>query len=233
MSIDVAFILTALKEILNAIPLTLVITFIPLIIGVLIAIVVTFIRLGAHQVLQAIANFYVSFFRGTPVVLHIFLIYFGLPILSKSWFNISLDGWPIVTFVIIALSLNAGAFLSEILRSGILSVSKDQIEAATSLGMTTLQLFKRIILPQAFVTIIPNLTNMIIGFLHASSIAFLVSVKEITGTANIVASSNLKYLEAFIALGMIYWFISIVFEWIGTVIEKKLTAHLRQGVVLK
>ncbi|RKJ02832.1 ABC transporter permease subunit, partial [Butyricicoccus sp. 1XD8-22] len=87
----------------------------------------------------------------------------------------------IALFVIIALTLNAGAYLSEIIRSGILSVSKGQVDAAYSIGMTTYDVLRRIILPQAFGSSIPNLTNILIAFLHATSIAFLVSVKELTG----------------------------------------------------
>ncbi|MEC1179611.1 amino acid ABC transporter permease [Metasolibacillus meyeri] len=231
MQLDFSFIKKALLEISKAIPLTLFITIVPLLCGLLIGIIVAFIRLGQNKPLQAIANFYVSFYRGTPVILHIFVIYFGLPQISKAAFNISLAGWPVVTFVIIALTLNAGAFLSEIIRSGIISVSVQQTEAAASLGMTGLQVFRRIVLPQAFVTIIPNLTNMFIGFLHASSIAFLVSVQEMMGIANIIAASNLKYLEAFIAAGIMYWVITVAVELFAGTLERKLTAHLRQGVV--
>jgi len=231
MQLDITFIWTALKSILPALPMTFLIAIVPLLLGTIIGIAVAFVRMSQWKIIKAILNFYVSFYRGTPVVLHIFLIYFGMPIIAEEWFNISLNGWPIVIFVIIALTLNAGAFLSEIIRSGILSVSVQQIEAAISLGMTTTQVYRRIILPQAFVVIIPNLTNIFIAFLHASSIAFLVSVQEITGAANILASSNLKYLESFIAAGIIYWAVTIVIEVIANQLERKLTAHLRQGVV--
>ncbi|MGG3944168.1 amino acid ABC transporter permease [Peribacillus psychrosaccharolyticus] len=231
MQLDLSFILTALQSILPALPMTFLIAFVPLLLGSIIGIIVALVRLSGWKISKALLNFYVSFYRGTPVILHIFLIYFGMPIISDEWFDISLNGWPIVIFVIIALTLNAGAFLSEIIRSGIMSVTNHQIDAAISLGMTTFQVYWRIILPQAFVVVIPNLTNIIIAFLHASSIAFLVSVKEITGAANIIASSNLKYLESFIAVGIVYWVITILIEVLANQLEKKLTAHVRQGVV--
>jgi L-cystine transport system permease protein len=231
MQLDISFIWTALQSILPALPMTFLIAFVPLLLGSIIGIIVALVRLSDWKISKAILNFYVSFYRGTPVILHIFLIYFGMPIIAEEWFDISLNGWPIVIFVIIALTLNAGAFLSEIIRSGIMSVTTQQIDAAISLGMTTFQVYRRIILPQAFVVVIPNLTNIIISFLHASSIAFLVSVKEITGAANIIASSNLKYLESFIAVGIVYWTVTIFIELLANQLEKKLTAHLRQGVV--
>ncbi|MEK3797012.1 amino acid ABC transporter permease [Peribacillus sp. FSL H8-0477] len=231
MQLDLSFILTALQSILPALPMTFLIAFVPLLLGLLIGIVVALVRLSDWKISKVILNVYVSFYRGTPVILHIFLIYFGMPLIAEEWFDISLNGWPIVIFVIIALTLNAGAFLSEIIRSGIMSITNHQIDAALSLGMTTFQMYRRIILPQAFVAAIPNLTNILIAFLHSSSIAFLVSVKEITGAANIIASSNLKYLESFIAVGIVYWVVTILIEVLANQIEKKLTAHLRQGVV--
>lgn len=231
MQLDLSFILTALQSILPALPMTFLIAFVPLVLGLLIGIVVALVRLSGWKISKVILNVYVSFYRGTPVILHIFLIYFGMPLIAEEWFDISLNGWPIVIFVIIALTLNAGAFLSEIIRSGIMSVTNHQIDAALSLGMTTFQMYCRIILPQAFVAAIPNLTNILIAFLHSSSIAFLVSVKEITAAANIIASSNLKYLESFIAVGIVYWVVTILIEVLANQLEKKLTAHLRQGVV--
>lgn len=220
MQLDLSFILTALQSILPALPMTFLIAFVPLLLGLLIGIVVALVRLSDWKISKVILNVYVSFYRGTPVILHIFLIYFGMPLIAEEWFDISLNGWPIVIFVIIALTLNAGAFLSEIIRSGIMSITNHQIDAALSLGMTTFQMYRRIILPQAFVAAIPNLTNILIAFLHSSSIAFLVSVKEITGAANIIASSNLKYLESFIAVGIVYWVVTILIEVLANQIEK-------------
>lgn len=230
MQIDILFIWKAFTEIIKALPLTLLIAFTPILLGLIIGIAVAFIRLNNYKVITPLANFYVSFYRGTPVIMHIFIIYFGLPVLFESGFGISINFVPITIFVIIALMLNAGAYLSEIIRSGILSVSKGQIDAAYSIGMTTFEMLKRIVLPQAFAKSIPNLTNIVIGFLHATSIAFLVSVKELTGVANIVASSNLKFLEAFTAAGIIYWGVSIFIEIIAHLIEKRVTVYSPTGV---
>lgn len=230
MQLDIPFIWTAFTEIIKALPLTLLIAFTPILLGLIIGIAVAFIRINNYKVIAPLANFYVSFYRGTPVIMHIFIIYFGVPIIFESLFGLSLNFLPIALFVIIALTLNAGAYLSEIIRSGILSVPKGQIDAAYSIGMTSFEMLKRIVLPQAFASAIPNLTNILIGFLHATSIAFLVSVKELTGVANIVASSNLKFLEAFIAAGIIYWGVTVLIEVIAHFVEKKMTAYSNTGV---
>ncbi len=235
MTIDIPFIWVAFKEIIKALPITLILTIVPLLVGFLIGIVVALVRVYRVRFLYRIANGYVSFFRGTPIIMHIFVIYFGFPLLideiSKKFdLEIQTKSIPIISFVLIALSLAAGAYLSEIIRSGIISVSNGQIEAAYSVGMTKMQAMVRIILPQALAQSIPNFTNIIVGFLHTSSIAFLVSEKEVTGAANIIASINLKFLEAFIAAGMIYWGLTIIIEGLSYLLEKKVTAYNRGGV---
>ncbi|ALC80550.1 MULTISPECIES: amino acid ABC transporter permease [Bacillus] len=235
MAIDIPFIWTALTEIVKALPITMMLTLIPLSIGFLIGLAVALIRVYEVKGLTAIANGYVSFLRGTPIIMHIMIIYFGLPLLiDKAAVQLGLESnsqnIPIIIFVLTALSLSAGAYLSEVIRSGISSISKGQAEAAYSVGMNTFQTLFRIILPQALAQSIPNFTNIFIGFLHTSSIAFIVSQKELTGAANIVASTNLKFLEAFIAAGIIYWVLTILVESLSSLMEKKATSYTRGGV---
>lgn len=235
MVIDFPFIWVAFKEIAKAIPLTLMLAIVPVVVGFFIGLVVALIREYKVKGLYPIANGYVSFFRGTPAILHIMLIYYGTPLIIDFIINslnlpFQTNSIPIVLFVLLALSLTAGSYLSEIIRSGITSVAKGQMEAAYSMGMSTFQAMRRILFPQALDKSIPNLTNISIGFLHLSSIAFLVSQKELTGTANIVASSNLKFLEAFIAAGLIYWGLSILMEGISYLIEKRVKEYSKGGV---
>ncbi|MED4452379.1 amino acid ABC transporter permease [Metabacillus fastidiosus] len=232
MVIDVPFIFTAFMEIIKALPLTLMITIVPLIIGFGIGLFVAVIRMNKVRYIYRIADFYVSFLRGTPILLHIMIIYLGIPMVYDQLANYY--GWglksnsiPVVTFIIIAFSLNAGAYMSETIRSGILAVNKGQAEAAYSIGMTQLQTIKRIVFPQAIVAIIPNLCNIFIGFLHASSIAFIISIKELNGAANIIASNNLKFLEAYIAAAIIYWILTIISEQISALLEKQFLVYER------
>jgi L-cystine transport system permease protein len=235
MTIDLPFIWTAFKEIIKSLPITLILTIVPLVVGFLIGMVVALVRIYQPKFLFQAANGYVSFFRGTPIIMHIMVIYYGIPLLIDQVslrfdLNLQSSKIPIILFVLTALSLAAGAYLSEIIRSGIISVSTGQLEAAYSVGMTKLQAMFRIVLPQALAQSIPNFTNIFVGFLHTSSIAFLVSEKELTGAANIVASTNLKFLEAFIAAGIIYWGLTIMVEGISLLLEKKVTSYSRGGV---
>ncbi|KWU53974.1 amino acid ABC transporter permease [Priestia megaterium] len=236
MIIDVPFIWTAFVEILKALPLTLLITIGPLLGGLLIGIAVAAVRINSVKIITPIANVYVSFFRGTPAILHIMVIYLGFPLFinklsSYYGWSFNANGIPIVVFVLIALSFTAGAYMSEIIRSGLLAVEKGQIEAAYAIGMNRFQSMKRIVFPQAFALSLPNLCNIFIGFLHTSSIAFIVSQKELNGAANIVASNNLKFLEAYIAAALIYWMLTMLIEGITALLERKLTVYNRGGVV--
>ncbi|MFY0758067.1 amino acid ABC transporter permease [Metabacillus dongyingensis] len=230
MVIDTLFILTAFLEIIKALPLTLTVTIVPLLAGLGIGLIIAVIRMYKIKFIHRIAEFYVSFFRGTPILLHIMVIYLGIPMVYDTMAD--QYGWafksnsiPIAVFVIIAFSLNAGAYMSEIIRSGILAVNKGQIEAAYSIGMSSVQTIRRIIIPQAFAAALPNLTNIFVGFLHASSIAFIVSLKELNGAANIVASSNLKFLEAYIASALIYWGLTIIVEQAAAWIERRVLVY--------
>lgn len=236
MIIDVPFIWTAFVEILKALPLTLLITIGPLLGGLLIGIAVAAVRINSVKIITPIANVYVSFFRGTPAILHIMVIYLGFPLFinklsSYYGWSFNANSIPIVVFVLIALSFTAGAYMSEIIRSGLLAVEKGQIEAAYSIGMNRFQSMKRIVFPQAFALSLPNLCNIFIGFLHTSSIAFIVSQKELNGAANIVASNNLKFLEAYIAAALIYWMLTMLIEGITALLERKLTVYNRGGIV--
>ncbi|OPH58694.1 cysteine ABC transporter permease [Paenibacillus ferrarius] len=236
MKIDIYFIYTSFFEILKALPLTLVLTFIPLVIGFGIGLLTAFARIYKVKYVYRLLDFYVSFLRGTPILLHIFVIYFGLPLiidrLSAYWgWSFKSSSIPSLLIVLTAFSITAGAYMSEIIRSGILSVDRGQIEAAYAIGMSTPQALWRIVAPQAIGVILPNLCNIFVGFLHTSSLAFTVSQMELLGKASIVASVSLKFLEAYIAAAFIYWGLTLLAERLTAFLEKKVTIYNRGGVV--
>ncbi|WP_153979831.1 amino acid ABC transporter permease [Paenibacillus xylanilyticus] len=235
MSIDLQFIYTSFFKILTALPLTLVITIVPLIAGFGIGLATALIRIYQVPWIHRAAAFYVSFLRGTPMLMHLFLIYYGIPMiidkLSERY------GWafqsasiPILVFVLIAFSLTAGAYMSEIIRSGILVVDRGQMEAAHAVGMSTSQALRRIILPQAIGAVLPNMCSMFVGFLHGSTLAFTVSQMDILGKADVVASVSLKFLEAFIAAAVIYWGLTIIAERITALLERRVALYSKGGV---
>ncbi|MFF2887247.1 amino acid ABC transporter permease [Paenibacillus sp. NPDC057967] len=235
MKLDPSFIWTAFTLLLSAIPTTLIITAVAMGCGTIIGTTVALIRIYRVPVLHQLAAAYVTFIRGTPMLTHLLLIYFGLPYLIDG-LAIQL-GWsfrsvsiPMIGFAYISFSITAGAYLSEVIRSGLLAVNKGQLEAAYSLGMTTRQAMKRIVFPQAFAILLPSLSNSTINMLHGTTLAFTISVVDINAKSQIIASSNWKFFEAYIAAAIIYWGLTILIERITATIEKRINLYNRGGV---
>lgn len=217
----------AVVEILKFIPVTLNITAVSIIFASIIAFVVAVVRINKTPVLSRLAGLYISFTRGTPLLVQIYLSYYGLPkvldyINIRYGTEIDISTIPAIAFVYIAFSLNVGAYLSETFRAAILSVEKGQAEAALSLGMTKFQAMIRIVLPQAFVTALPNIGNTVISLVKDSSLAFIISVVEMMGQAKIVGAQGLNFFEVYIVVAILYWVICIFIEKVVFLSEKKL-----------
>ncbi|MFD0617584.1 amino acid ABC transporter permease [Paenibacillus sp. GCM10027629] len=235
MKLDPSFIWTALIQLLSAIPTTLVITAVSVTIGFIIGLITALLRIYKIPVLSQIAAGYVTFIRGTPMLTHLLLIYFGLPMLVDAlstqfgWSFKSLS-IPMIGFAFISFSITAGAYMAEVIRSGLLAVNRGQLEAAYSVGMTTSQALRRIVFPQALAVSLPNLSNSVIGMLHGSTLVFTVSVVDINAKAQIVASTNWKFFEAYLAAAFIFWGLTLLIERITAVIEKRINLYNRGGV---
>ncbi|OCT12375.1 cysteine ABC transporter permease [Paenibacillus pectinilyticus] len=235
MSIDPGFIWTAFVQLLSALPNTLLITVVSVFFGFLIGASVALIRLYRVPYIHYLATAYVTFVRGTPMLMHLLLIYFGLPMIIDG-ISVAM-GWsfravsiPMIGFAFLSFSITAGAYLSEVVRSGIVAINRGQIEAAYSIGMTTPQALRRIILPQALAVSLPNLSNTLIGMLHGSTLAFTVSVVEINAKAQIVATTNWKFFEAYIAAALLFWGITFLIERATGLLEKRINLYNRGGV---
>ncbi|QJD87679.1 amino acid ABC transporter permease [Cohnella herbarum] len=235
MTLDPSFIWTAFVQILPAIPVTLQITVVSMVFGLVIGTIVALIRIYKVPVLHPIAAGYVTLIRGTPMITHLLLIYFGLQMLidglaeSFGW-SFNSVSIPMIGFAYISFSVTAGAYMSEVVRSGMIAVDKGQIEAAHAVGMTTVQALRRIVLPQALAASLPNLSNGAIGMLHGSTLAFTVSVVDLNAKAQIVASTNWKFFEAYVAAALIFWGLTIVIERLTALIEKRIGLYNRGGV---
>jgi polar amino acid transport system permease protein len=169
-------------------------------------------RLSKSAVAFGIASFYASFFRGTPLLIQILLIYLGLPQLGVVPGAIAAG--------IIALSLNYGAYLSEIFRAGILGVPHGQREASLALGMRETVIFWRVTLPQAMRTIIPPTTNQFISMLKDSSLISVMGVWEVMFLAQSYGRSSYRYIEMLTTAAVIYWLMSIGLELIQARMER-------------
>lgn len=219
---DVEFMLEAIPKIFEALPITLFILLLAMLFGILLGLLLTVMRLKGNRGIKAVAGFYISLMRGTPPLVQLFLIYYGLPNLLMK-LGINIESWDKVVFAIATFALSTAAYLSEAMRSAYLSVSVGQHEAAASVGMTGFQAFHRIILPQALAVALPNLGNSLIIVFKDTSLAFSIGVVELLGKAKLISAAGYgaKNLEAFIAAAVVYWAICMLME-IGTnLLEKR------------
>ncbi|BFT70825.1 amino acid ABC transporter permease [Paenibacillus sp. P36] len=194
---------------------TLLITVVSMFFGFILALVLAFARLKGNIVVKNIAKFYVSVFRGTPILVQIFIIYYGLP-------DYGIRLGPL-TAAFLSLSLNIGAFLSETFRGAILSVSKGQTEAAMSLGLTPWQTTYKVVLPQAARVAIPPMGNTFIGMLKETSLVSIVTVTELLRTAQLLIAQYYIAMPFYIAIAVMYWVMSLLFSHLLTRIEKNLS----------
>ncbi|MET3321603.1 UNVERIFIED_ORG: cystine transport system permease protein [Peribacillus simplex] len=202
----------------GAIKYTIPLTLITFVLGLILAVLTALARLSSIKILQIIARVYVSIIRGTPLLVQLFIIFYGLP-------NLGITLNPFIS-AIIGFSLSVGAYASEIIRAAILSIPKGQWEAGYSIGMTYTQALKRIVLPQAARVSIPPLSNTFISLLKDTSLASLILVAEMFRKAQEIAAKNYEFLLLYIEAGAIYWIMCTVLSIIQGRIEEKLNRYV-------
>lgn len=184
--------------------------------GLALGFMLAMMRLSRFLPLSLLSRFYVSIFRGTPLIAQLFMIYYGLP-----QFGIELDPMPAA---LIGLSLNTAAYTSETLRAAISSIEKGQWEAAASIGMTRWQTLYRVILPQAGRTALPPLGNSFIGLVKDTSLAATIQVPELFRQAQLVTSRTLEVFTMYLAASLIYWIIATLLS----ALQNRLEAHVNR-----
>lgn len=195
-----------------------------LILGTLVGFIVALPRIHNVPILKQISYLYLSYTRGTPALVQIFIIYFGLP---QILFAVGIDvrrANPMF-FVVVAFALNWGATISEIVRGSVNAVSKQQIDAAYSIGMDTKTVFWRVILPQALEIALPNYFNLVYASLKNTSLAFSVGVMELMTRGKILGVNVNHQFEAYIALGIIYYVLYLILSRIFRRLEKHISRH--------
>lgn len=204
-------------SIAGAVPVTLALTAISFVAALLFAIAIAIIDYFRVPVLRKIFAVYVSFFRGTPLIPQLFLLYFGIPSILVSFRDIS----PFVA-CIIALTLNTAAYMKESIRGALLSVPHGQKEAALAHGMTQLQAMRTVVLPQAARIATPSLFNNLVDTVKGTSVAFTVGVIEMTAAAKLKAAVTFDYLGSYLVLMLIYWLLIVALERIEKVLEHRM-----------
>lgn len=206
-----------------SIPITLV-TFV---IGLIVALFTALMRISTSRVLRGIARIYISIIRGTPMIVQLFIIFYGIPELGRLITNNSDSQWTLAPVVaaIIGLSLNVGAYASEIIRGGILSIPKGQTEAAYSIGMNYRQTVQRIILPQAIRVSVPALGNTFLSLIKDTSLLGFILVAEMFRKAQEVASTTYEYLTIYILVALLYWVVCFIIS----IIQNYYESYLERG----
>ncbi|MFD1707406.1 amino acid ABC transporter permease [Siminovitchia sediminis] len=228
--INLEFAIEHFPEVLKGVPATMAITVVAMFFGLIAGLLIALCRIYKIPVLNRLFIIYISFIRGTPLLVQLYVFFYGVPVLlefvNEKW-GTSFDptGISPLIYAFIAYTINTSAYQAEIFRSSINAVSAGQMEAAHSVGMTTAQGMWRIILPQAFVVALPNLGNTFIGLIKATSLAFAVKVVEILAIARIIANDGYRFLEMYLVASIIYWVLSWIFEVLFAAIEKKMRRY--------
>ncbi len=199
--------------------LTLELAFFSIVLGMLIGLIVAVLKLTKYKFLKKLMNFYITIVRGTPLLLQLYFIFFGLPSLG-----IMIDSFP---SAIIALALHNGAYISEIFRGSIESIDYGQREAARSLGMTKWQAMKRVVLPQAFKRSVPALGNQFIIAVKDSSLASVITITETMLLARQFSAATFNVFPIYFTAGVYYLIITMGLTKLLSIVELKLKVNER------
>lgn len=220
------FISETIIYVVRAIPMTLFLTFFPAIVGLVIGFILALAKIRKVQVVSQLITIFNSFFRSVPLLVLLFLAYYGTP----KFLNFTVHGGERVLgskninnelVAIITITIYASAFLCEIVRGALSSVDKGQLEAAHALGLTKLQTYLRIVIPQAIVVALPNYFNFVLALLKGSSVVFTISVVDMMSAAKLQAEDGYRFIEAYALVGTFYILFSLFFSTLFLQIEKQ------------
>jgi glutamine transport system permease protein len=205
----------AIPMLLKGLQVTLYIFVIAIILGFLIGLVIALLRLAPSKILNWIAKIYVDAIRGTPFIVQLFFIYFGVNSLQIVSLNSTTAG-------IVTVAINAGAYFAEIIRAGIQSIDKGQTEAARSIGFTGAQTMRYVVLPQAFRRMLPTITNQSIISLKDTSLLSVIGIADLTQQGQIQASATFEAFKIWLVVGVIYFIIIYLLTILANFIERRI-----------
>lgn len=230
MNFDFNFAAQNLLMALSGIPTTLVITFVAALIGIPLAFFIALARMNKVPVLDNLFTLYISFLRGTPTIVQIYLVYSGMPIILKAVaaaLNIEFDVYSVnpIIYAFIVYGLNSSAVYSEMWKSGLSAVGKGQLEAAQTSGLTNFQAYIHIIIPQAVGVCAPSFCSSTLNMLKNTSLVFLMTVQDITAKAKIAAGQQYKYVEGYVDILITYIIVCSILELLFKIWEKSVTSY--------
>lgn len=220
-----------LPDVLSALPTTLLLTLVSTIIGVIVGAGIAFVKMEDTPIFKQIAVVFTSFIRGTPILIQMFLVYYGLP-MFLGYVGINTDDVSPLIYLFITYGLNMAAFLSEIIRAALESVPASQREAALTSGYTKRQMYFKIIFPQAVIIAVPSFATMVISLLQDTSLAFTIGVLDVVGKAKALGTATFHTVEAYISAMIIFIILSFILERFFRWIEKRSNFTSRKTPIL-
>lgn len=224
---DIRIVLSEIPKILVYLPVTMKLAIVSFAVSLVFGLAIALVKKNEIPILKQIAGIFISIIRGTPIIVQLYVTYFGIPLILKAvnlefGTEYNVNGIPSIIYAFIALALNESAFNAEIIRGALNSVGQGQVEACHAMGMTTWQTLRRIVIPEALTVAFPSLINSFIGLIKGTSLAFTCAVVEMTAQAKILGGRDFRYFEAYVALAVIYWFVTCILEQISKYVEKRL-----------
>lgn len=215
---------------LSGAPTAILITVVSLLIATPLGFLLALVRINETKLLNKFAQIYISFIRGTPMIVQIFIIYNSVPLILATLFtklDIKINIYDVnpIWYAFIVFSLNTIAILTEVFRSALGTVSKGQLEAAQSVGLTNVQAYTKIIIPQALVVALPNICTATTNLIKGTSLCYAMSLKEITLRAKVAANVGYNYVEAYIDIFIVYLIICSIVEYGFKLYEKRLRTY--------
>ncbi|WKT77331.1 amino acid ABC transporter permease [Lysinibacillus fusiformis] len=224
------FLLETFFVALSGVPVALLVTVVALFIALPLGFLLALTRVNKIPVIHHIAKIYVSFVRGTPIIIQIFIIYSSIPLMLKIIFekyHITYDIYKInpIWYAFIVFAFSSTAILIEVFRSALSTIEKGQLEAAYSVGLTTFQAYTRIIIPQALVVALPNICTATVNLIKATSLGYAMSLPEITLKAKVAANVGYNYVEAYLDIFIVYLILCSTVEYLFKRYEKYLSKY--------
>ncbi len=210
--------LESIPFILKGLPYTMGIALISTLFGLVLGLILATMRITNIPILDWFARTYISFMRGTPTLVLLFLLYFGLPFIGVQF--------DAVTAAVIGFSINSAAYIAEIIRSSISSVAIGQWEAAYALGLNWTFVMRKIILPQAFRIAIPPLSNVVLDIIKGTSLTAMITVPDMFQNAKIIGGREFDYMTMYILVAIIYWVVCSLFGILQNYLEERTSSYV-------
>ena len=223
-------IIASLPQLMSGLLITLEITALALVLGLLAAVPLALMRLSPNLLIRGPVYGFIFYFRGTPLLVQLFLVYYG-----SGQFRLELEALGLWIYfreayfcAVLTLTLNTAAYTAEILRGAIQAVPHGEVEAARAMGMSRSLLYRRIVLPKAFRIALPAYSNEVVFLFQATSLVSIITLLDLTGVARVLVARSFAVYEIYITAGLIYLACTYLVLWVFRIVERRLSGHLRR-----